>query len=233
MLKIEVLLISSLAIILGWLASQAEAGVAFGLTGGNQTVGATLGDYNLFEQDRTYWGVKRYGGGVSRIQAGTGVGVSLQSSGGFLLNDDDNAVGPRLGLEAGAGHLIANTNRGVESSYQWLPMMSAGPQVSVFGSKLLFVGRAGGSAGNYGNKGWAPRVHNAFGYGIYLDDHAAFTYTAIGGAHQAAWEIEDDAFLMRYEDNRGDRDEKSLLFMYRWDMNGMTPVGRKAPNERP
>lgn len=189
---------------------------SFGLAAGNSW-GATIGSYNLFDQDKVHWGMKRYGGGVSRMQVGNGLGLNLQSSGGVFLNDaeDPSFIEPKLTIEPGSGRLVLNTNGSVESSYQWLPMVGTGPQFNLFGNQLFVVARAGGSVGNFGNDGIVPRFHNAFGYGVYFDNHVAFTYTVIGDARIEAAEVENNHFVLHLEQTRGQRDEKSYVFMWR------------------
>ncbi len=207
-----VLIMVFLVMLYAWTLDRAHADPAFGATAGTgSNYGVTIGDYNLFDQSRTIMGIKRYGGGTSYMQVGNGVGLHMEAEGGVLLNDGFFKVTAELG----AGRIMLNSNRGAETSYQWLPMAGFGPQFDLGGYKLLGVARAGGSAGNFGNEGLAPHLHDAYGCGIFFDKYFALSYTYIGDARLRSVEVENQDFIARFESNRGVRDEQIGLLMWR------------------
>lgn len=191
-------------------------GASLGLTAG-QTKGFAVGDYNLFDQDKLTFGIKRYGGGYSRLYIGNGVGLQLTAQGGVFLNDTpDSDIGMRVGAEPVGGRINLNTNSQVESYYQWLPMISAGPEFNLLGDMIYVALRAGGSVGNYGNVGILPYFHDAFGAGFYYDKYFAVTYTVIGDDYNTDIILQNDLFSFVVQDGRGGDQERSYLLLVRF-----------------
>lgn len=193
---------------------NAYADPKFGVIAGDSEA-LIIGDNNLFSQDNYEFGIQRYGGGESWLQVGNGLGINLGSEGGVFMNTAPEAdiVKAKVGLEVASGHIVLNTNGAISSYYQWLPMVSAGPQVSIFGYELYLAARAGGSVGDFGNAGLLPHFHNAFGYGIYFDRYLSVTHTIIGDAYMNDIMVENENICLKLQDNHGSITELNYIIL--------------------
>jgi len=181
-----------------------------------------IGTSNLFDQEKYVMGVKRYGSGVSRLQVGNTVGLSFASSSGFFLNNEDTKwlIHPRVGVDFG-GRLVLNTNSSTETYYEWLPMISIGPQFNIADCNLYFAGKYGVGIGNLGIYGILPRFDwGAHGAGIHLSCEKNIGISYSGTILNENQNIESidliyKSFTIRGERSKGFLEERSLLFLVR------------------
>lgn len=182
----------------------------FGANVGNQSNAATIGNYNLFDWDRTHYGFYRYGGGGGRLQVGQGIGLSLSSSGGIMADQSEHGV---LGFEVMDGTAVINSNRSVESQYTYFPGASYMGRLGPF----MIGPKVGGYIGNLAGQGMTPHIDYAYGgqafYNIgTFSGEAVYTRTGEGLSIMAA-EITAHLFIVRYERYEGLRQENNYILI--------------------
>lgn len=120
---------------------------------------------NHFNQRRGEFDLSRYGEGQTRLEIGTGVGMTAASTGGVGLIglQGFDRVAPFVGIEPFNGRVSLNTNDSRTDFYGWYPMASAGPQFAFGTCRVLSVARAGGAIGNLGKPGLMAALTPAYG----------------------------------------------------------------------
>jgi hypothetical protein len=127
--------------------------------------------HNHFKQREDTFGYVRYGYGQSRLEFGTGFGLSLSAISGFELHglEEDRHAGLFVGIEPFSGRIELNTADSREDFYDWLPAASAGIQLAYGGCKMLPLLKGGGAIGNLGKSGIWPSANPAYGLAAHLN----------------------------------------------------------------
>lgn len=200
-------------------AADDRSPVALGAVAGEQK-GVVLGDYHQFDQARRSWGFNRYGGGLSYLYIGKGIGVTATDSGGvFLLEPKNTLVDMVLGLEPGSGIVSMNTNSSVYSYYAWTPMLSVGPKFSFIGNNLYVAIKGGGSVSDMGHNGLSPHARAAYGYGAYLSSGTGSigaSETFFGDNNLKSIQIDLGPLGGRVSNDTGLNSETSYVLLYKW-----------------
>lgn len=141
--------------------------------GGNDPIYSFIVEgHNHFEQRETYFQIRQYGFGQSRLEIGGGFGIRLAATSGVTLygvDDTGGWIAPHLGVEPFSGQINWNTSDRQESFYQWFPMASAGFQIETSACRILPLVKAGGAAGNYEKSGLLPRFSTSYGSSFHLN----------------------------------------------------------------
>jgi len=199
----------------------------------------SVGDYNLFDQARPSYQLRRYGGGGARLQFGNTLAPKFDPNFGFhaqgnsgttligLEPTDRNMAYPQVGLEFLNGRASFNTNRNIQDYYEAFVGPSLGAQVDINGCRLLPLVKAGGAAGTLGKNGVVPDFNVAYGYGFHMSCYKVDV--SYGNLYlydrRKDKQMEDVAIMfnlpgrsqigLQYENTHGLREEQSYGIMFK------------------
>lgn len=146
----------------------------------NNQAALTVGDFNLFDQNQTYYKLRRYGGGGGRMQLGNSLspkfdpnfGLNAYGDNGTVIlgldKDEHNAVFPEIGLEFLNGRFSYNTSDKIQDFYEGFVGPSVGIHADIAGCRILPLVRGGGAAGTLGKNGLVPNANLAYGYAGHI-----------------------------------------------------------------
>jgi hypothetical protein len=140
-------------------------------SGDSKDYALVVEDDQHFRQRGKSLGVTRYGFAESRLELGSSTGVNLAAVSGITLFGlgDGQWFSPHMGIEPFSSRLTWNTSHDRESFYEWLPMVSIGPQFAASTCRILPLVKGGASVGNLGYSGLLPRFNWAYGTGAHLN----------------------------------------------------------------
>lgn len=177
--------------------------------------GITIGDYNLFPQDKDIYGIKRYGGGLSHLRIGERYGFHLSNQTGIFLGDYEYIF---ISVEPVNGNI--RYDKTLESFYMWNPMIGSGVQFSYGDYKLSLIKRFGYSINNLGKKGLDSKGDFAGGYSVYFNNGGSglgYSYTSTNDKLVIEnLDLHFKYFGIRYERIKGINEEKTLLILIRF-----------------
>lgn len=151
---------------------RTNLGIVYGHSHQDTEAAFTLGSQILNRLDTvqrddfiSYLFGESYGYSGLRIELGTGVGISVSTTGGRqLMGAESFPVFPHIGIELTNIQFSLNTLESREDYFEWSPSFSAGLHVRTGLCSSIGLGRAGLSLGTLGNGGTRPMV----GAGFYM-----------------------------------------------------------------
>jgi hypothetical protein len=146
-------------------------GLLFGTAENSNEYRLVVEGQNHFNQRVGIYNVRQYGHGQARIELGNGAALNLAATSGITLFglSRHSTFSPHIGIEPMSGRIALDSNRALESSYEWLPAVSAGPQFAFSSCRFLPLVRGGAGVGNLGKDGRAPSIRPTYGVGTYFN----------------------------------------------------------------
>jgi hypothetical protein len=155
----------------GQFSDPVGIGTLYQKADGQTDYAVVVEDDHHFRQKGKVLGVTRYGFAQSRLEIGSSTGVNLAAVSGITVFglDERQRFSPHVGIEPFSSRLSWNTSDKRESFYEWLPMVSIGPQFATGSCRILPLVKGGASVGNLGYSGIRPRFARAYGTGAHMN----------------------------------------------------------------